>query len=373
MQHVTIYRETGRFAGWPANYGIWNWHHEIVVGFTVGYIAPKQPDSIHNRDKTRPFVNMQARSLDGGLSWHIESFPGKTPGNRGLSANEHMQPVSAGSDTAMSIHAPGDPPGGIDFANPGFALMCARTGLGAGAESFFYTSEDRCQSWQGPYQLPLFGQGGVAARTDYIVEGSHQCLLLLTASKRNGREGRVFCVRTRDGARSFEFVSFVGDEPIAENAFAIMPASLQLPDGRILCAIRCRDADSAWIDIYSSEDAARTWHQMTPPVRFTRPIGGGNPPTLNQLPDGRLVMVYGRRDGPLAIAARLSADNGQSWSEEYVLRHGAGSPDLGYPRTVVLADGRVLTVYYFNDRADGNGERYIESTIWQPPDSDTIP
>ncbi len=37
MQHATIYREEGRYAGWPANYGIWSWGDEIVVGFTVGY------------------------------------------------------------------------------------------------------------------------------------------------------------------------------------------------------------------------------------------------------------------------------------------------------------------------------------------------
>ena len=36
LKNVTIYRESGRFAGWPANYGIWSWENEIVVGFTVG-------------------------------------------------------------------------------------------------------------------------------------------------------------------------------------------------------------------------------------------------------------------------------------------------------------------------------------------------
>ncbi|MEZ4727442.1 MAG: hypothetical protein R3E79_09940 [Caldilineaceae bacterium] len=40
MQHITIYREPGRFAGWPANYGIWHWGNEIVVGFTAGYTDP---------------------------------------------------------------------------------------------------------------------------------------------------------------------------------------------------------------------------------------------------------------------------------------------------------------------------------------------
>ena len=67
MQHTTIYREPGRFAGWPANYGIWSWGDEIVVGFTVGY-ADEQ-GGFHARDRSRPFVAMQARSLDGGETW----------------------------------------------------------------------------------------------------------------------------------------------------------------------------------------------------------------------------------------------------------------------------------------------------------------
>ena len=37
---------------------------------------------------------------------------------------------------------------------------------------------------------------------------------------------------------------------------------------------------------------------------------------------------------------------------------------LGYPRTVERPDGKILTVYYFNDHKDQ--ERYIAATIWDP-------
>jgi len=47
-----------------------------------------------------------------------------------------------------------------------------------------------------------------------------------------------------------------------------------------------------------------------------------------------------------------------------LLREGGGSHDIGYVRAVALADGAVVSVYYFNDRPDG--ERFIEATIWQP-------
>ena len=70
MQHVTIYREAGRFAGWPANYGIWSWGDEIVLGFTLGY--HRSNAGFHARDREKPFVGMQARSLDGGQPWQVQ-------------------------------------------------------------------------------------------------------------------------------------------------------------------------------------------------------------------------------------------------------------------------------------------------------------
>ena len=44
MQHVTIFRDSGRYAGWPANYGIWSWEKEIVLGFVVGFPGETEED-----------------------------------------------------------------------------------------------------------------------------------------------------------------------------------------------------------------------------------------------------------------------------------------------------------------------------------------
>ena len=60
VSRVEVYRRAGDFAGWPANYGIWRCDDELVVGFTVG--AHKTVQRGHARDKSQPFVNMQARS-----------------------------------------------------------------------------------------------------------------------------------------------------------------------------------------------------------------------------------------------------------------------------------------------------------------------
>lgn len=364
MKHVVVHCEMGRFGGWPANYGIWSWGDEIVLGFTYGYMDTD--GSFHARDRSKPFVNMQARSLDGGESWDVVPMPCKTPGNRGLSADEHMLPdMGLRVEEAMDgEHAPTHFPGGLDLTQPDFALMCAKTGLARGVQSFWYYSTDRCVSWQGPYWLPMWGQTGIAARTDYFVDDSHTCTLFLTANKKDGHEGRVFCARTTDGGRVFGFRSWLSEEP---EGFQIMPASLRLDEKRILAAVRCCGRQpfveaQHWVDVYLSEDDGLTWTHIAQPVPASGM--GGNPPTLTHLDDGRIVLVYGYRAEPYGIRALISSDDGATWSEEIVLRDDGGSHDIGYPRTTKRADGSLVTAYYYADTQDG--ERYIGATIWKP-------
>ena len=368
MKHITVFKEQQRYAGWPANYGMWNWDDEIVLSFVVGH--HKTNGDFHARDTSKPFTTEQARSVDGGLTWAVSPFPGETPGGRALSADEHMNKGMGIGDVDLDsiLDIPAEP---INFEHPDFALICAKTGLGAGVRSFFYTSYDRCRSWQGPYKLPMFGQTGVAARTDLIVEGPRQALFFLTANKQDGHEGRVFCARTKDGGKTFEFVSFIHDEPEG-NGFGIMPASLKLSDGRVLVAVRYRGGDRregqdrSWIDLFSSNDGAESWAHVATPVSFEELGHNGNPATLSQLRDGRLCLIYGNRDAPYTICAKLSDDDGATWGDEITLRDGGGSYDIGYPRTVIRPDGKVVTGYYFNEQKGGDGPRFVEVTLWQP-------
>ena len=53
-----------------------------------------------------------------------------------------------------------------------------------------------------------------------------------------------------------------------------------------------------------------------------------------------------------------------TWSEAVVLRDDGGSTDLGYVRSVVRPDGKVVAVYYYTDQA--GPDRYIGATILDP-------
>jgi hypothetical protein len=367
VQQITVYRQKDRYAGWPANYGIWSWGDEIVLGFTLGYSDPA--GGFHTRDKNRPFVTMQARSLDGGQTWQVGEMPCRTPGGRGSSADEHMLPelwVKRAIELGLE-NAPTDCPGGIDFTHPDLALMCARSGLGAGTVAWFYASRDRCRTWDGPWKVPMFGQAGIEARTDYLVSGRDECTLFLTASKATGGEGgHVFCARTTDGGRTFAYRSRITRD--YGDGFAIMPSSVRLSASRILTAVRCRGnagdfrAAQHWIDLYALDDDGATWRYVNRPVTDTGM--GGNPPALIRLQDGRICLTYGYRAAPYGIRAVLSEDGGATWGKEIVLRDDGGNHDLGYSRTVQRPDGTIVTAYYFNERPDG--ERYIAATLWRP-------
>ncbi len=335
-RNVVVYQEAGRFGGWPANQGIWSWGNEIVVGLRSAVF--KVNPTGHARDNSKPQEEYQARSLDGGETWSIEK------------PREIVRPENGGPP-------PVDSPGGFDFTSPGFAMM-----LRSGDEraSRFYISMDRARTWSGPYKLPLFGQPRIMARTDYQVFGKRELMLFLTAGKKNDKEGHVFCARTTDGGKAWEFVSWIGPEP---DGYSIMPSSVRLSSREILTAIRRKEGDKHWIENYRTMDTGRTWQLFNRPAPST---GGhsGNPPSMIKLRDGRLAITYGVRAEPYGIRARLSSDNGGTWGAEIVLRADGGCWDLGYPRSVERPDGKVMTAYYFNDHQDK--ERYIGATIWDP-------
>lgn len=335
-ENVIVYKEAGRFGGWPANHGIWSWGDEILVGHRSA--AFKVVERGHAVDRTKPQNDWQSRSLDGGKTWRLEKPSSLT------------RPENAGPEAA-------DYRGEVDFTHPDFALMFRG---GPDPISRFYISSDRGHTWQGPYKFPLLGQPRIMARTDYLVHGKRDMTVFLTAAKKNGEEGHVFSARTADGGKSWNFVSWLGPEP---DGYSIMPSTVALTPSKWLTAIRRKEGPQHWIEAYLSEDGGKNWRWLNKPAPSTGD-SSGNPPSMLKLKGGRLAITYGYRRDPFGIRARLSSDDGQTWGREIILRDDGGCWDLGYPRTVQRPDGKLVTVYYFNDHEDQ--ERYIAATIWDP-------
>jgi len=364
LQHRIVFAETDTFAGWPANNGVWRWESEILAGFTTG---PYVVGSGHNIGF--PQENRLARSVDGGITWRVE-----TPANY------------AGSETALRVVT-----SPLHFTHPDFALRVTGDGYHGNTEKrggFFY-SYDRGQTWQGPFHfaglagLPQLDGAEMTPRTDYLVEGPDTCLVFLSARAGN-RWGadRTFCARTNDGGLSFQFIAWiVGPE---DPYRAVMPSTVRCSQDKIglrraqasrlpislVTALRRRDMretnGECWLDAYVSHDAGAQW-------AFLSRIGetgahNGNPPALAALQDGRLCCVYGQRD-TRRLLARYSEDEGASWSAAYVLRDDYASvqddQDFGYPRLVQRPDGCLVALYYWATRE--HPHQHIAATIWNCP------
>lgn len=330
-QNVIVFQEAGRYGGWPANSGIWSWGNEIVVVFTAGWYMNK---SGHAVDPGKPQEKWQARSVDGGLTWSIEK----------------PECFVSGKIKPSMLSEP------LDFTHPDFAMMFAFWNGNEGP-SWIFVSTDRCRTWRGPLAFGVEGIQKVVTRTDYLVLGKHDCLMFGSGAKQNGRQGRAFCARTTDGGLTWRLVSLIGPEPAG---YSIMPSTLRLAGDAILTTIRhAEPRRTAWIDAYRSDDAGRQWNCLG---EVTSNIG--NPPSLVRLNDGRICLTYGYRLEPYGARARITTDEGRSWGPEIVLREDGLTDDLGYARSVVRPDGKIVTIYYFN--GPKHSDRTIEATIWTP-------
>lgn len=129
-----------------------------------------------------------------------------------------------------------------------------------------------------------------------------------------------------------------GDDPFG--AYHELHA-VECASGKILAQIRNHNAANKGETLQTeSTDGGKTWS-------VPRSIGvWGLPSHLLRLSDDRLLMSYGHRRAPFGNQARLSEDEGATWSEPITLSGDGAGGDLGYPSTVELDDGSLITVWY---------------------------
>jgi sugar lactone lactonase YvrE len=154
---------------------------------------------------------------------------------------------------------------------------------------------------------------------------------------------------SKDDGWTWELVSIIGERHNETDLFPLGGKSW-------LAAARVEA-----MDLFRSDDGGKTWQ---PPQRVTErnEINGH----LTRLKDGRLLLTYGVRvAGRQGVSAKFSKDDGKTWSDPVRLARSFGG-DCGYPSSVQLADGRIVTAYYAKDAPELNGY-HMGCAVWRAP------
>lgn len=140
-------------------------------------------------------------------------------------------------------------------------------------------------------------------------------------------------------------------------------ATLRIRPDRWLAAARTyRFRD---LELVVSGDEGKTWQVPETLKNGTISRRSEHPAHLLKLSDGRILLTYGIRWGTQGIGARVSDDEGKTWSAPMVVISHGGS-DSGYPSSVQFVDGTIVTAYYSN--ANKNHHRYHMGCVrWKLP------
>lgn len=172
------------------------------------------------------------------------------------------------------------------------------------------------------------------------------------------RDEAAFFVSTDGGATWQQRGQLAGGRTFNETAW------LRLDNGDLFAASRSYGAGNSGthaatggrvgqhLEAFRSTDGGHAWKAegaLTLPMQ--------HPADLTRLPDGRILLTYGvRNDGEWGINVRIGDPEARVWSAPIRLIDLEGATDEpnlpqprrdgGYPSTVVLADGTLVTAYY---------------------------
>lgn len=207
-------------------------------------------------------------------------------------------------------------------------------------------STDNGHLWSTPYRVPMMSPHG-----PILLKSGR---LLYAGLEYPGTSRRVGAWQSTDDGLTWKLLGEIPARDGDRSEHYHELHAVETRSGKLIAHIRNHNKVNERETLQSeSTDGGKTW--TTP-----HPIGvWGLPSHLLLLQDGRLLMTYGYRRAPRGNHARISTDEGRTWSEPIVLSDD-GTGDLGYPTTVELPGGELLTVWY-------EAKRSGETAVKLPP------
>ncbi len=203
-------------------------------------------------------------------------------------------------------------------------------------------SADGGKTWEKPKQIDVadISFGSPFGRIVTLADGTMLMAIYgydvrQPDAEEGGTRNHSYVYQSGDNGQTWRRISEIGDGKQQLNETSL----LLLPEGKLLAAIRSR-AGEAWVS--ESSDEGLTWSK----TRQISPVNG-HPADLCLLQDGRVLMTVGNRIGPFGVVGIVGTAAGEfDWGKRFSLVDDANSRDCGYPSSIALKDGRILTLYY---------------------------
>jgi hypothetical protein len=361
LEHTVIYGNPRAYTAWPSMIRAQN--GDIIISFcrTEEHLGPDGEIVL-------------VRSTDNGRTWSEPQVIIDTPiddrhaGLALLNDGRIMATITCTHWTAKAykdLHPASYPP---EIINKWILHVSQPEYLEAKPwhGSWVAFSEDNGHTWSELRRGPSAIHGGIQLEDGSVLVPTYR-----------GYEGDVAVHRAASPDDVFEELVRIKC-PVSDRLRFGEPHMLQLDSGRIVMMIRATAKpydDSSrlnYLHMTVSDDQGKTWSEVKPTPLW------GFPPHLLKLSDGRILVSYGHRRAAFGQRACISKD-GLTWNpkDEVVLRNDAWNGDLGYPASVELEPGTVLTVYYQPDPTEGPVDMHppqpdrhrpdIWGTIWRLP------
>jgi len=221
--------------------------------------------------------------------------------------------------------------------------------------SIIRVSHDNGKTWSKRRDVPVFCPHGPAMLADGGI------LYIGRKFDLNRTIHDIQAYVSYDEGITWEFRSQIPYPAELENDLQSEPYAVRLNNGDILLAVRSEknvapsDKTSLKVFFTRSSDNGKTWSE--PQIQNVC----GAPPHLLLHSSGALILAYSSRVEPMGEYVRISRDNGYTWSKDFCI---ALAPDWdhGYPTSVELENGDILTTYYA--RCEGDDYNSIHSVRW---------
>ena len=222
-----------------------------------------------------------------------------------------------------------------------------------------------------------------------VVEHADGSLLMVagqgTYYDRTAPLSKAYRLMSRDGGRTWpefaEIPCWKDQEGMFDEA-----AMIRLRNGNLLAASRITDGhhhggrlpacgypspdgseDADHMMLIESSDDGFTWSEPRDFLDYSRPHA-----ELLQLKDGRILSCYANYYLPYGVFAVLSEDDGKTWSTDSPIQlSNATGVYAGWPCSVQLDDGSIVTMYATTAYAGRKNQTLAETVRWTlPPASD---